>query len=187
MDNARGGRFLRVPWRYPEEAWFANKNKACLYNCQVAEYFYWVLTTILGGQMQSERIYKISSKWKLHSRAAVKLQDTKAFKIFTNTDYALPSVLPDGLYNPGQVEVANHNSWLIHELKNSTSLTGQLEGLVTEKEEQTGTDHIPELTREDREVLLSQQRIPNTLSELMERQKRQEPGWLVPSKKTPSQ
>jgi len=69
--------------------------------------------------------------------------DKKAFKIFTNIDYGLPIMLPDGLYNPGQVEIGNKNSWLISELKNSTSLTGQLEDLV-----------IPARRKDDREILL---------------------------------
>ena len=42
MDKARGGRFQRVPRKYPSNAWFSYDDRSCDYSCQITEYIYWV-------------------------------------------------------------------------------------------------------------------------------------------------
>lgn len=56
MDKARGGRFRRVPRRYPTGAWYTYSDRSCNYYCQVFEYFYWVLSSILGAQKNPTRV-----------------------------------------------------------------------------------------------------------------------------------
>ena len=48
MDKARGGHFRRVPRKYPNGAWFTNDDRTYDYACQITEYVYWGLTSILG-------------------------------------------------------------------------------------------------------------------------------------------
>jgi hypothetical protein len=50
MDVARGGQFRSIPRRYPEGAWYTYDDETCEYECMAVEYFYWALTSILGGQ-----------------------------------------------------------------------------------------------------------------------------------------
>ena len=48
MDEARGGYFKNVPNSYPSIAWYTYDDKTCNYSCQITEYTYWTLTSILA-------------------------------------------------------------------------------------------------------------------------------------------
>ena len=96
MDRARGGQFLRVPKKYPNNSWFSYDDKSCDYSCQVTEYIYWALTSLLGAQ--ENRKHEIGHEWKLYTREKVKLSDPHIFKILTDKQYGFPRILPDGSY-----------------------------------------------------------------------------------------
>lgn len=96
MDIARGGNFQNPPANYPAGAWYTYDDPTCDYNCQVGEYLYWVMTSMLGGQ--ENRLDEIDNEWRLNTRALVETTDPAAFAIFTNPTYIMPSVLPDGTY-----------------------------------------------------------------------------------------
>jgi len=98
MDLARGGQFQEVPGEYPEGAWYSYDDETCEYNCQVAEYIYWTLTSILGAQDYPGRLEQIGREWRLNTREKVKEQDPAVYAILTNPEYKLPTVLPDGKY-----------------------------------------------------------------------------------------
>ena len=67
MDIARGGKFDQVPDSYPQNAWYTYYDSSCNYSCQAVEYFYWGLTSILGGQDFEGRLDQIKTEWKLLS------------------------------------------------------------------------------------------------------------------------
>ena len=69
MDKARGGHFRRVPRKYPNGAWFTYDDRTCNYACQITEYVYWGLTSILGAQDFPERQEDISEEWRLNTAA----------------------------------------------------------------------------------------------------------------------
>ncbi|QMU65774.1 MAG: hypothetical protein GKR88_16840 [Flavobacteriaceae bacterium] len=96
MDIARGGRFENPPASYPAGAWYTYTDTTCNYSCQVSEYLYWIMTSMLGAQ--ENRLSDISHEWKLNTRVLVQSQDPAAYTIFTNPTYILPTVLPDGTY-----------------------------------------------------------------------------------------
>lgn len=96
MDLARGGQFTSVPNSYPADAWYTYDDTTCTYDCQVVEYTYWALTSILGAQ--ANRLNEIGQEWRLNTRAKVQETDAAIFEILTNPVYALPTVLPDGTY-----------------------------------------------------------------------------------------
>ena len=71
MDIARGGRFARVPHRYPANAVYHYDDRSCDYACQVTEFTYWAITSMRGQQQMPGRAAEIDDEWQLNSRAAV--------------------------------------------------------------------------------------------------------------------
>jgi hypothetical protein len=98
MDIARGGVFIDIPSSYPEGAWYSYNDKTCDYACQVTEYFYWALTSLLGAQDFPGRYEEISHEWKANTPELVQTMDTAVYSILTNPQFALPTILPDGSY-----------------------------------------------------------------------------------------
>ncbi|MDY8135913.1 hypothetical protein [Aquimarina sp. 2201CG5-10] len=96
MDIARGGHFENPPSNYPSGAWYTYDDTTCDYNCQVGEYLYWVMSSMLGAQ--ENRLNEIDNEWDLNTRTLVENTDTAAFAIFSNPIYTMPTVLPDGTY-----------------------------------------------------------------------------------------
>ena len=96
MDVARGGNFQNPPAIYPNTAWFTNSDTSCNYACQITRYNYWALSSMLGAHQN--RLATIQDEWKLNTSSEVQNNDVKAWAIFTNTNYNLPTRLPDGTY-----------------------------------------------------------------------------------------
>jgi hypothetical protein len=98
MDEARGGHFEDVPEKYPDNAWYTYYDETCDYECQITEYIYWALTSILGGQDFPGRLEQIQEEWRYNTREKVKKGDPKVFALLTDPQYKFPTVLPDGIY-----------------------------------------------------------------------------------------
>ena len=98
MDLARGGQFTSIPSSYSSDAWYSYDDRTCEYDCQVTEYFYWALTSLLGAQDYSGRLDEIGHEWKANTPALVQSMDPAVYAILTDTTYHLPTVLPDGSY-----------------------------------------------------------------------------------------
>ena len=100
MDVARGGQFTTIPSTYPEEAWYHYDDETCTYDCMVTEYVYWALTSLLGAQSYPGRCESIEHEWELCTPEAVQGQDTAITALLQGSDYVLPTVIPDGTYEP---------------------------------------------------------------------------------------
>tara|TARA_Y200000002_G_scaffold381236_1_gene394718 strand:- start:592 stop:1476 length:885 start_codon:yes stop_codon:yes gene_type:complete len=98
MDEARGGYFKNVPNSYPPGAWYTYDDKTCNYSCQITEYTYWALTSILGGQEFPGRLEEIEHEWKYNTREKVKNNDSQVYGLLTNPEFKFPTNLPDGKY-----------------------------------------------------------------------------------------
>lgn len=61
MDIARGGHFTTMPNSYPANAVFRYDDRFCNYECMVSEFFYYSLTSLLGGQ--DARITQNMDEW----------------------------------------------------------------------------------------------------------------------------
>lgn len=109
MDIARGGHFETIPSSYPAGAWYTYDDTTCEYDCMIAEYFYWALTSILGGQDFSGRLEEIQNEWQLNTAAKVQQQDTAIFALLTNGQYGLPTTLPDGNYAAATFDISTSN------------------------------------------------------------------------------
>lgn len=101
MDLARGGQFMSIPNPYPTGAWYHYDDWTCDYRCMVTEYFYWALTSMMGAQDYPGRAQEIANEWELPTRALVESGDPCIFELFTDPQFQVPSVLPDGTYGAG--------------------------------------------------------------------------------------
>lgn len=108
MDKARGGHFEEVPETYPEGAWYTYYDKTCRYECQLVEYTYWALTSILGGQDFPGRLEEIQQEWRFTTREKVQTGDPDIYALLTDPQYNLPTVLPDGKYSAKTFEVGKY-------------------------------------------------------------------------------
>lgn len=98
MDKARGGYFRRVPARYPSTAWYTYDDRSCDYGCQITEYIYWGLTSLLGGQQYPGRFMNIQHEWRLNTAEKLMQGDPGLYKILSDPKYKFPTRLPDGKY-----------------------------------------------------------------------------------------
>ena len=100
MDLARGGRFLEIPRRYPEEAWYHYGDQTCDYGCMAAEYIYWAVTSHLGGQGYPGRAEEIAIEWECPTPELLAARDPAVLELLTDPELSLPRTLPDGVYAP---------------------------------------------------------------------------------------
>lgn len=107
MDIARGGQFFTIPDPYPQGAWYTYDDETCDYRCMITEYFYWGLTSIMGGQDFEGRLADIQNEWDLNTRALVEATDTALFALLVTNgaQFNLPTVLPDATYNGGSFTI----------------------------------------------------------------------------------
>ncbi len=99
MDKARGGRFLEIPARYPDDAWYTYDDETCDYNCMATEYMYWALTSLLGAQEFAGRLEEIDNEWRLNTAAKLEEFDPAVYALLTDRNFALPMRLPRGNYS----------------------------------------------------------------------------------------
>ena len=107
MDVARGGYFISPPNRYPNAAWYSYDDVTCSYDCMIAEYFYWALTSILGAQSYPGRFDEIGHEWKLNTKEKVMNSDSLIYSLMTDSKFNLPKVLPDNKYAGFDIKLSN--------------------------------------------------------------------------------
>ena len=100
MDSARGGHFTRTPRAYPQSAWYTYYDRSCDYQCQITEYIYWGITSIIGAQDFPGRFEQISDEWRLNTPAKLKSGDPVLYGLLSDPQYSFPTKLPDGTYRP---------------------------------------------------------------------------------------
>ena len=105
MDTARGGHFPGVLPNYPEGALYTYYDETCIYQCQVTEYFYWALTSLLGGQDGPGRLDEIGEEWRLNTAEKLADGDPEIYALLRDPAYSLPTVLPNGVYTAGPLEI----------------------------------------------------------------------------------
>ena len=107
-DQARGGIFDVPPVTYPVEAWYHYDDETCDRACNADEYFYWALTTILGGQ--ADRCDEIAHEWELCTIEKLREKDPEIVALLTDPQWKLPTELPNGTYQgvlPGPKNLAD--------------------------------------------------------------------------------
>ena len=101
VDIARGGYFSTIPEKYPGNAWYTYDDQTCEYGCQIHEYLYWAITSVLGAQEFYGRLDHIQHEWKLNTHQKVRETDKAFYALYINDEYKLPKNLPDGKYVNG--------------------------------------------------------------------------------------
>ena len=124
MDIARGGNFQTIPNSYPAGAWYTYYDETSDYATQATEYLYWGLTSILGGQSFTGRLDAIKNEWTLNTSAKVQSTDAKLYSLLTDTQYKLPTVLPNGEYSvPSQATFTK--TFSVNDLNELSGTTGK--------------------------------------------------------------
>ncbi|MFL2651090.1 MAG: hypothetical protein ACJ0HE_02775 [Anaerolineales bacterium] len=102
MDVARGGKFISIPERYPENAWYTYDDESCQYDCMAAEYFYWVLMANLDAldPAFTDKCESSEDEWYVCTQAQLAQVDPLAHSLLNDYDFALPTTIPDGNYLP---------------------------------------------------------------------------------------
>ena len=123
-DAARGGHFQSVPadntytngkanGRYPSGSWFHSSDTGCDYACQVNQYFYWGITTLMddlsalqvqaGGGVdlgvQSNRCSSITSEWEPCTTTKMQSTDPSLYYMLTSGVFSFPTIAPSGDYS----------------------------------------------------------------------------------------
>jgi hypothetical protein len=109
MDEARGGRFLEVPEQYPDGAWYTYDDETCEYECQITEYIYWALTSILGAQDFPGRLERIQEEWRYNTKEKIMAGDPKIYALLTDPEYKFATVLPDGHYRAQEFVIEKYS------------------------------------------------------------------------------
>jgi hypothetical protein len=110
MDKARGGHFKKVPEKYPDNAWYTYYDETCLYDCQITEYVYWALTSILGAQDFPGRLENIKPEWRFNTKEKLQKGDPEIYALLTDPQYKFPTVLPDGAYRAKTFTIEKYQS-----------------------------------------------------------------------------
>ncbi len=75
-------------------------DRTCDYSCQAAEYFYWGMTTLAGGQDFPGRAEEIDNEWECSTPASLRERDPAVTALLEDPSFRLPRRLPDGHYRP---------------------------------------------------------------------------------------
>ena len=82
---------------YGPNAWFHYDDPTCEYNgCQITEYFYWAVTSLLG--LQADRCNRIDDEWELCTPDLMMATDAAFMELYNNPEYAMPKVTLDATY-----------------------------------------------------------------------------------------
>ena len=113
-DLARSGHFESVPQdntygggpangRYPSGAWFHSADSTCGYSCQVNQYIWWGVSTLMG--FNEARCSNVSGEWghqdypsQLCSKTGLYVRDLNLYDLLTASGYRFPTVSPSGEY-----------------------------------------------------------------------------------------
>ena len=101
MDAARGGYFPEEPSNYPDGAWYTYTDVP--YPVHVHEYFYWAVVTNFGAlspEILPDRCEHVKAEWRICSKADLQKIDAAVFELLNNRGYAIPKIIPDGIYLP---------------------------------------------------------------------------------------
>lgn len=129
-DSARGGKFDVPPQNYPLSSWFHYDDSTCDRDCSAVEYFYWGLTSYLGGQ--ADRCDEIGHEWEPCTAEKLRSTDPTLLEIITRPEHKLPTVLPDGSYKGvGKGPIGNQNPNCVRRMLTSPTFLTTLGAFVS--------------------------------------------------------
>ena len=102
MDAARGGYFPELPASYPASAWYSYDEDAP-YQVHASEYFYWAVMANFGAlapEIVPDRCEQIKREWRICTKADLEKINPLVFELLNERGYAIPKIIPDGIYLP---------------------------------------------------------------------------------------
>ena len=97
MTEARGGHFRKTPNKYPKTAYYTYEDKHCDYECQITEYLYWGVTSMLDGQDEPGGYNEIKEEWRLNTPEKIKARAPELCELLSDPKNGLPTILPDAI------------------------------------------------------------------------------------------
>mmetsp|Transcript_4148 Transcript_4148/g.7937 ORF Transcript_4148/g.7937 Transcript_4148/m.7937 type:complete len:426 (+) Transcript_4148:288-1565(+) len=103
MDIARGGHFIMTPSVYPANATFTYDDWTCNYDCMTEEFFYYALTSLLGGQ--DARAARNMDEWKASTPQDLQTKLPGMYNLLTGGVTSMQLLSADGVL-PGSGNAA---------------------------------------------------------------------------------
>ena len=105
MDVARGGRFRKIPVRYPSSAWYTYYDETCEYDCQGTEYIWWGYCAFSGVCEGRSGAPFYEDEFRYLTKSEFENGDLKLSKLFqdSGSTYILPTMHVDGKYHGCEV------------------------------------------------------------------------------------
>ena len=100
MEDALGGQYRFPPDTYPNGSWYNYYDPTCSYECQIYEYFYWILMANIGAldPKYTDQCESVQSEWPICSKEELQLMDPRAYDLLNNQGFNLPTRIPNGNY-----------------------------------------------------------------------------------------
>merc|ERR1712242_873 len=99
LDKARGGKFKKVPKKYPKGAWFAYDDTTCGYKCQATEYLWWAYCAYSGICDARKNNSGFKKEFKFQTKKGSVNGDRMVTKLLKNQNgYVSPLKHADGKY-----------------------------------------------------------------------------------------
>lgn len=154
MDLARGGKFEKIPQKYPDNSWYSYYDATCDYVCQEHEYFYWALMANLDAldPIYTDKCEHSRDEWHICTQEELYKIDRAVYDLLNDDRFKLPQTIPLGNYPSGGLEssdlitipVSGNLDSLNTDIKSGYVRSGKGEYLELNKHFNTecGTDHL---------------------------------------------
>ena len=121
MDASRDGYYRDAPDEYSDDAWFHDLDSDCDYSCQISEYLYFAISSIMGSN--EDRCEELADVWDLCTEDLVEGADPDIYSLINNSTYSLPTNAPDGNYSPSAGKWIDLGSLIVN-INGHSSISG---------------------------------------------------------------
>jgi len=87
MDVARGGKFNKIPRKYPKNAYYTYYDRSCDYACQITEFTFWAISSLRGEQIGREK--DIKDEWKPNTPKKIRELDPDLVDFLSRDEFGI--------------------------------------------------------------------------------------------------
>ena len=88
--------FRKTSNKYPKTAYYTYEDKHCDYECQITEYLYWGVTSMLGAKI-AWTLQRNKEEWRLNTPEKINGRAPELYELLSDPNNGLPTTLPDGI------------------------------------------------------------------------------------------